>query len=139
MRRHPMDDIPQAMDQRFWTRARRHMLGYGGEFVPFVPVRAAGSFLYDAAGRKVLDFTSGQMSAILGHSHPEIVATVRDQAGRLDHLFSSMLCEPVVALAEALAALVPDLPRVMLLSTGGEANEAAIRLAKLVTGRWEIV
>ena len=93
------------------------------------------SFLYDASGRRVLDFTSGQMSAILGHSHPEIVATVREAVGTLDHLFSSMLCEPVVALAEALAGLVPDLPRVMLLSTGGEANEAAIRLAKLVTGR----
>jgi 2,2-dialkylglycine decarboxylase (pyruvate) len=79
------------------------------------------------------------MSAILGHCHPEIVAAIREQAGRLDHLFSSMLSEPVVALAERLAALVPDLPRIMLLSTGGEANEAAIRLAKLVTGKWEIV
>jgi 2,2-dialkylglycine decarboxylase (pyruvate) len=134
-----MDDIPQAMDQRFWTRARRHMLGYGGEFVPFVPVRAAGSFLYDAAGRRVLDFTSGQMSAILGHSHPEIVATVREAMGTLDHLFSSMLSAPVVDLAETLAGLVPELPRVMLLSTGGEANEAAIRLAKLISGKWEVV
>jgi 2,2-dialkylglycine decarboxylase (pyruvate) len=123
----------------FWSRVGRHLLGYGGDFVPFVPVRAEGSFLYDKAGRRVLDFTSGQMSAILGHSHPDIVATVREAVGRLDHLFSSMLSAPVVDLAEALAGLVPDLPRVMLLSTGGEANEAAIRLAKLVTGRWEIV
>ena len=76
-----MDDVSQVMDQRFWTRARRHMLGYGGDFVPFVPVRAEGSFLYDTAGRRVLDFTSGQMSAILGHSHPEIVATVREAVG----------------------------------------------------------
>jgi 2,2-dialkylglycine decarboxylase (pyruvate) len=134
-----MNDVSQATEQRFWQRARRHMLGYGGDFVPFVPTHAEGSFLYDASGRRVLDFTSGQMSAILGHSHPEIVAAVRDQVGRLDHLFSSMLCEPVVALAETLAGLVPDLPRAMLLSTGGEANEAAIRLAKLVTGKWEIV
>lgn len=126
-------------DTAFWTRARRHLLRYGGDFVPYVPVRAEGAFLYDAAGRRVLDFTSGQMSAILGHSHPEIVATVRDAVGRLDHLFSSMLSAPVVDLAEALAELVPGLPRVMLLSTGGEANEAAIRLAKLVTGKWEIV
>ncbi len=115
------------------------MLTYGGAFVPFVPDRAEGAFLYDAGGRRVLDFTSGQMSAILGHSHPEIVATVRAAVGRLDHLFSSMLSAPVVDLAEALAALVPALPKVMLLSTGGEANEAAIRLAKLVTGGWEIV
>src|ERR1700760_972358 len=78
-----MDDVSPTVDQRFWQRARRHMLGYGGDFVPFVPTRAEGSFLYDASGRRVLDFTSGQMSAILGHSHPEIVATVREQAGGL--------------------------------------------------------
>src|ERR1700743_2047856 len=128
-----------AGDMEFWTRARRHLLKYGGEFVDFVPVRAEGTFLYDDAGRRVLDFTSGQMSALLGHSHPEIVATVRDGIGRLDPLFSSMLRRAAVGLAEALAGLVPQLPKVMLLSTGGEANEAAIRLAKLVTGGWEVV
>jgi 2,2-dialkylglycine decarboxylase (pyruvate) len=134
-----MDDRVTRTDQDFWSRARRHMLNYGGSFVEFVPERAEGAFLYDRHGRKLLDFTSGQMSSILGHSHPEIVETIRHMAGRLDHLFSSMLCEPVVALAEELAALVPELPKTMLLSTGGEANEAAIRLAKLVTGKWEIV
>ena len=126
-------------DTEFWTRARRHLIRYGGAFVDFVPVRAEGAFVYDAQGRRVLDFTSGQMSAILGHSHPEIVATVRDSIGRLDHLFSSMLSPPVVDLAEALARLVPSLPKVLLLSTGGEANEAAIKIAKLVTGGWEVV
>ena len=134
-----MDERIVPSDAEFWARARRHLLKYGGEFVDFVPVRAEGAFLYDDAGRRVLDFTSGQMSAVLGHSHPEIVATVRDGIGRLDHLFSSMLSQPVVDLAEALAGLVPQLPKVMLLSTGGEANEAAIKLAKLVTGGWEVV
>ena len=132
-----MDDT--ATNRDFWTRARRHMLRYGGEFVPFVADRAEGAFVYDAAGKRVLDFTSGQMSAILGHSHPEIVATVREGIGRLDHLFSSMLSAPVVDLAETLARLVPALPKTMLLSTGGEANEAAIKIAKLVTGGHEIV
>lgn len=116
----------------------RHLLRFGGHFVPFIAHRAEGAFVYDAAGRRVLDFTSGQMSAILGHSHPEITATIRDGAGRLVHLFSSMISEPVIALAERLAGLC-GLPRAMLLSTGGEANEAAIRIAKLVTGKWEIV
>ena len=134
-----MDERIVPSDAEFWARARRHLLKYGGEFVDFVPVRAEGAFLYDDAGRRVLDFTSGQMSAVLGHSHPEIVARVRDGIGRLDHLFSSMLSQPVVDLAEALAGLVPQLPKVMLLSTGGEANEAAIKLAKLVTGGWEVV
>jgi 2,2-dialkylglycine decarboxylase (pyruvate) len=132
-----MDDA--SADREFWARARRHMLRYGGEFVPFVAARAEGSFVWDAAGRRVLDFTSGQMSAILGHAHPEIVATVRDGIGRLDHLFSSMLSAPVVDLAERLAGLAPSLPKALLLSTGGEANEAAIKMAKLVTGGWEVV
>jgi 2,2-dialkylglycine decarboxylase (pyruvate) len=57
------------------------------------------------------------MSALLGHSHPEIVATVRDGIGWLDHLFSSILSRPVVDLAVALAELAPQLPKVMLLST----------------------
>jgi 2,2-dialkylglycine decarboxylase (pyruvate) len=87
----------------------------------------------------MLDFTSGQMSSILGHSHPEVLATIREAAGRLDHLFSAMISEPVVGLAEKLAEQVPQLPKSMFLSTGGEANEAAIKLAKTVTGKWEIV
>lgn len=139
-----MDDAaihtqPGRTNDTVWARANRHLMRYGGDFVPYVPVRAEGAFLYDADGRRVLDFTSGQMSAILGHCHPEIVATVRDWVGRLDHLFSSMVSAPVVDLAEALAGLVPELPKSMLLSTGGEANEAAIRIAKLVTGKWEVV
>ncbi len=80
------------------------------------------------------------MSAILGHSHPEIVATVRDQVGRLDHLYSGMLSRPVLELCERLCASVGGgLDRAMLLTTGAESNEAAIRMAKLVTGRHEIV
>ncbi len=133
-----MDQVLSDVNDAFWSRARRHMLRFGGDFAPFVPVRAEGAFLYDGHGRRMLDFTSGQMSAILGHCHPEIVATVRDSIGKLDHLFSSMLSAPVVDLAEALAGLVPELPKSILLSTGGEANEAAIRLAKLVTGKWEV-
>ncbi len=84
----------QSGDAAFWARAHRHMLSYGGNFVPFVAARAAGPFVYDAQGRRVLDFTSGQMSAILGHSHPEITATLSAAAASLDHLFSSMLSAP---------------------------------------------
>jgi 2,2-dialkylglycine decarboxylase (pyruvate) len=120
-------------------RANRHLLHYGCDFARFVPVRAEGVYLYDESGARMLDFTSGQMSSILGHSHPEILATVRDAAGKLDHLFSAMISEPVVALAEKLSEQVPELSKTMLLSTGGEANECAIKLAKTVTGKWEIV
>ncbi|MBA2810490.1 aspartate aminotransferase family protein [Streptomyces sp. KM273126] len=126
--------------ETFWTDAERHLVRYGGEFTPEIIDRAAGSFLFTESGRKILDFTSGQMSAILGHSHPEIVATVQRQVATLDHLFSGMLSRPVVDLARRLADTLPaPLEKALLLTTGAESNEAAIRMAKLVTGRHEIV
>jgi 2,2-dialkylglycine decarboxylase (pyruvate) len=125
-------------DARFWQSAREHLVRYGAEFSPAIIERAQGSYVYDSHGRAILDFTSGQMSAILGHSHPEIVETVRTAIGELDHLFSGMLSRPVVALAEKLAAL-SGLDRSLLLSTGAESNEAAIRMAKTYTGGFEIV
>ncbi|MCA1472938.1 MULTISPECIES: aspartate aminotransferase family protein [unclassified Bradyrhizobium] len=126
-------------DPDFWASANTHLTRYGPSFEPVIIERAAGSFVYDADGRAILDFTSGQMSAVLGHTHPDIVATVARQMDAVAHLFSGMLSRPVVTLAERLAALAPGLDRVQLLTTGAEANEAAIRMAKLVTGRHEIV
>jgi len=127
-------------EAEFWGKVKAHLVRYGGSFVPMIAERACGSFVYDSHGRAVLDFTSGQMSAILGHSHPEIVEVVRRNVAQLDHLFSGMLSRPVVDLAGALADLTPHpLQKVLLLSTGAESNEAAIKLAKLYTGRHEIV
>ena len=96
-------------DDAAFERADRHLLRYGATWSPFVAERAAGAFVEDAAGRRVLDFTSGQMSAILGHSHPEIVDVVTEMIGRLDHLFSGMLSRPVIDLAEALGTLAPGM------------------------------
>jgi 2,2-dialkylglycine decarboxylase (pyruvate) len=124
----------------FWSDADRHLVRYGGPFTPEIVERAAGSFVYTADGRRILDFTSGQMSAILGHSHPAIVETVQKQVATLDHLFSGMLSRPVVELARRLAGSLPaPLEKALLLTTGAESNEAAIRMAKLVTGGHEIV
>lgn len=123
----------------FWSDVDSHVLRYGPVFERRIIDRAEGSFVYDTDGKAILDFTSGQMSAVLGHSHPEVVRVIREQAGRLDHLFSGMLSQPVVDLCSRLGRVVPGLEKTMLLSTGGEANEAAIRLAKCVTGKHEIV
>ncbi|MFE4911420.1 aspartate aminotransferase family protein [Streptomyces sp. NPDC056652] len=124
----------------FWADAERHLVRYGGEFTREIIDRAAGSFLFTADGRRILDFTSGQMSALLGHSHPSIVATVQRQVATLDHLYSGMLSRPVVDLARRLAGTLPaPLEKALLLTTGAESNEAAIRMAKLVTGKHEII
>jgi 2,2-dialkylglycine decarboxylase (pyruvate) len=126
-------------DPKFWAAANKHMIRYGGSFEPIIVERSEGSYVYDADGRGILDFTSGQMSAVLGHSHPDIISTIDRQMKSTIHLFSGMLSRPVVELAERLAELAPGLEKVILLSTGAESNEAALRMAKLVTGKHEVV
>ncbi|MEU6304377.1 aspartate aminotransferase family protein [Streptomyces chartreusis] len=136
----PTSTVLTAPESTFWTDADRHLVRYGGGFTREIIERAAGSFVYTEDGRKILDFTSGQMSAILGHSHPAIVETVQRQVATLDHLYSGMLSRPVVELARRLAETLPaPLDKALLLTTGAESNEAAIRMAKLVTGKHEIV
>ena len=117
-----------------------HVFRYGGDFADLIIHRAEGACVYGADGRALLDFTSGQMSSILGHSHPEIVATLRDAIAGLDHLHSSFLSEPVLRLADTLNDMLPDsLSKVLPLSTGGESNDAALRMAKMTTGGFEVV
>jgi 2,2-dialkylglycine decarboxylase (pyruvate) len=124
----------------FWDDVERHVVRYGAAFTPRVIERAAGSYVYDSDGTAILDFTSGQMSAVLGHSHPDIVRAVSASVASLDHLFSGMLSRPVVELAKRLASTLPAaLSKTLLLTTGAESNEAAIKLAKLYTGRYEVV
>ncbi|MGI3164425.1 aspartate aminotransferase family protein [Pseudooceanicola sp. 200-1SW] len=124
----------------FLARADASLLRYGAHFFESEIVSAHGCHLVTAEGREILDFTSGQMSAVLGHSHPEIRAVMHDWVDKVCHLHSGMLSAPVLDLAEGLIALTPPgLDRALLLTTGGEANDAAIRLAKLVTGGHEVV
>lgn len=126
--------------ESFWDDVDRHVVRYGAAFTPRIIERAAGSYVYDSDGTAILDFTSGQMSAVLGHSHPDIVRAVSRSVASLDHLFSGMLSRPVVDLARRLAATLPHpLTKTLLLTTGAESNEAAIKMAKLYTGRYEIV
>jgi 2,2-dialkylglycine decarboxylase (pyruvate) len=117
-----------------------HLIRYGMPFAPCLIAKARGTLLWDMAGREILDFTSGQMCATLGHNHPRIVAAIQEACEGALHLFSGMLSPPVVALSQRLAALLPPhLSKALFLSTGAEANEAALKLAKLHTGRYEVV
>jgi 2,2-dialkylglycine decarboxylase (pyruvate) len=117
-----------------------HLIRYGMPFVPRMIARARGTLLWDTSGREVLDFTSGQMCATLGHNHPRILEAIAEACQGVLHLFSGMLSPPVVELSRRLTALLPpSLSKAMFLSTGAEANEAAIKMAKLHTGNFEIV
>ena len=117
----------------------RFLVRYAGGFAPFTVARAEGAWVETTDGRRILDFTSGQICSTLGHNHRRILDAIRGSLDTVVHLNSWMLTEPVLALAERLAGLVPGLDRVMLLNTGSEANEVALKLAKMHTGRWEVV
>lgn len=96
-----------AEPARFWSDAEHHVLRCGAVFTPEIIDRAAGSYVFAESGR-ILDFTSGQMSSILGHSHPDVVCTVQQAVARLDHLYSGMLSRPVVELSRKLAGPCPS-------------------------------
>ncbi len=116
------------------------LINPGTKFESDIITGSQGLYVYTANGHKVLDWTSGQMSCLIGHGHPEIVETIKDHAENLDHLFSGMLSPPVLSLAKRLTSVLPPgLDRAMFLSTGGESNEAAIKMAKIYTGKFEIV
>jgi 2,2-dialkylglycine decarboxylase (pyruvate) len=116
------------------------LIRYAHDFAPFIVTRAFGSWLETTEGQRILDFTSGQICSTIGHNHPQLVAAVQRSLEEVIHLNSWMLSEPVLALAEKLVELVgPRLEKVILVNTGGEANEVALRLAKMSTGRFEIV
>ena len=116
------------------------LIRYGGDEYPEIVEKATGSYVTDAKGRRILDFTSGQMCATVGHNHPNIVAAIKRSCDNALHLFSGMIPRSVVQLAEALAEILPPpLRKSLFLNTGSESNDAAIRMAKLATGGFEVV
>ncbi|KAJ5516001.1 hypothetical protein N7527_007561 [Penicillium freii] len=126
--------------QTFWSNADKYLMTTGVPFSPVIITKARGTRLYDASGNSILDFTSGQMSSLLGHSHPEIVEVVCKYVAELDHLLSNMITPPVINLAERLARFLPaPLQKSFFLNTGSESTEAAIKMAKCHTGNFEIV
>ena len=118
----------------------RFLIRYAGGFAPFLAARAEGAWVETTDGQRVLDFTSGQICSTLGHNHPRIGDAVRRALDEVVHLNSWILSEPVLALSERLASLLSaGLDKVVLLNTGSEANEVALKLAKMHTGRFEVV
>lgn len=97
-----------------------------------------GSLLWDVNGKEYLDMGSGQMCATLGHSHPRIVEAIKKSCEELLHSSSTHPPEKAIELAVRLGRLVTlPLKASMFLSTGSEANEVALSIAKKYTGGYE--
>ncbi|MBJ6981863.1 4-aminobutyrate--2-oxoglutarate transaminase [Luteimonas sp. MC1572] len=104
--------------------------------------RAENAELWDTDGQRFVDFAGGIAVLNVGHRHPKVMAAVRDQLDRYTHTaFQVMAYEPYVALAERLNALAPiDGPaKTILFSTGAEAVENAVKIARAATGRRAVI
>jgi 2,2-dialkylglycine decarboxylase (pyruvate) len=98
--------------------------------------RGEGCFLIDADGRRILDLAAGQFCSLLGYGQQEFTERVGRQLDTLVHLGDQYISPVVLKAASRLAEIAPaDLKKVVFLSTGSEANECAMRIAKCVTGR----
>jgi len=110
--------------------------------LPLVVQEASGSLLRDGEGREVIDFAEGIGCVNVGHAHPAVVTAITAQAARcIDACFQVATYEPYVALAERLNALVPGpgTKKTLLVNTGAEAVENAIKIARVATGRPAVV
>ncbi len=98
---------------------------------PIAVERARGCWLYEPGGRAILDAIASWWTCVHGHGHPAIVAAIREQVERLDHvMFAGFTHEPAVALAEALiAAAPPGYGRVFFADCGSAAVEVALKLS----------
>jgi 4-aminobutyrate aminotransferase-like enzyme len=107
---------------------------------PPVIARGEGAYLFDTQGRQYLDCYSGVGVMSAGHSNPKILAAVQEQMQQLCHTTTIYLSEPMLRLSERLAELLPEgLDSFFFCASGSEANEAALLLASLATGRNEFI
>lgn len=109
---------------------------------PIVAERAQGCTVVDVEGREYLDFSGGIAVLNTGHLHPKVVDAVQAQLGKLTHTcFQVLAYEPYIALCERINALVPGdfIKKSLLVTTGAEAVENAVKIARAATGRAGVI
>ena len=96
---------------------------------PFIPVKAAGSRVWDQQGKEYIDFAGGIAVNALGHANPQLVKALTEQAGKFWHTGNGYTNEPVLQLAKTLVeSTFAD--KIFFCNSGAEANEAALKLAR---------
>ncbi|MGP5226210.1 aspartate aminotransferase family protein [Arthrobacter rhombi] len=108
---------------------------------PVVVDHALGSWIYGTDGNEYLDFTTGIGVASTGHCHPRVVAAAQEQCGKIIHAQNTtVMHQPLLELTEKLGEKLPTgLDSVFYANSGAEAVEASLRLARMATGRPNIV
>jgi len=122
-----------------WRRRGRNLLVVQ-PYMDSLIVGGEGCHLIDADGRKILDLAAGQFCSILGYGNKKFAERLKRQIDELVHLGDQYISPNILDAAERLAHIAPGkLNKVLFLSTGSEANECAMRIAKTVTGRTGMV
>jgi acetylornithine aminotransferase/acetylornithine/N-succinyldiaminopimelate aminotransferase len=122
----------RALEDRFQLATYKKM--------PIVAERGVGVWLYTADGQKYLDLYGGHAVAGTGHSHPHVVAAIREQSEKLLFYSNLVYSEARARAAEKLISIAPEpLTKVFFCNSGTEANENAMRMARMVTGRENVI
>ncbi len=128
------------MNNSEWIERGEQVLIHTYRRFPAAMVRGEGCRLWDENGKEYLDFLSGIAVCVLGHCQPEVTRAIRNQAGELVHVSNLFYTRPQIELAELLVRN-SFADRVFFANSGAEANEAAIKLARIYSapGKYEII
>ncbi len=130
--------LPGPKARALLERDEKYMSPSYTRIYPLVCARGSGVVIEDVDGNLFLDFTAGIAVTSTGHCHPEVVAAIKDQAGKLIHMSGTdFYYQPQIDLAQRLAELAPGTTpkRIFFTNSGAEALEAALKLARWHTGR----
>src|SRR5258707_4310222 len=117
-----------------------HSWSAQGNLNPLPIARAEGSYFWDYDGRRYLDFSSQLVNTNIGHQHPRVTAAIAEQAARLATIAPQHANEARSEAATRIAAVAPDsMEKVFFTNGGADANENAIRMARLHTGRTKVL
>lgn len=107
---------------------------------PMTITRAAGSYVWDGDGNRLLDFSSQLVNTNIGHQHPKVVAAIQEQAGKLCTVAPQFVNEARSEAARLIAGLTPgELNKIFFTNGGADAVEHAIRMARLHTGKYKVL
>ncbi len=107
---------------------------------PLVTDHASMQYIWDTEGKKYLDFFGGIVTISVGHTNPRVTSKIKAQIDKIQHASTVFPNEAVVALAEKMAQITPgEISQSFFSNSGTEANETAVQLARIHTGRYEVV
>lgn len=111
----------------------------GNTVNPLAIARAEGVYLYTPEGKRILDFNAQLMSVLIGHAHPKVIAAMKRQLDELIFVYPQTATQVRARLGKLLAEVVPGMQSFFFTLGGAEANENAIKMARLYTGRQKVL